>query len=133
MGEKAKDVVSKTKGFLGKLGKKLWIIIAAAVAVVAGIIIFVSVQGSKNPYEVLFTGLVSEDMQSVTTYLASAGVTDYQIQGSDTVLVRKEQEPQLKAQLLMEGYPQSGFGYETYLKNVGSLSTESDKIGRAHV
>ncbi len=127
MGEKAKDVVSKTKGFLGKLGKKLWIIIAAAVAVVAGIIIFVSVQGSKNPYEVLFTGLVSEDMQSVTTYLASAGVTDYQIQGSDTVLVRKEQEPQLKAQLLMEGYPKSGFGYETYLKNVGSLSTESDR------
>lgn len=127
MGEKAKDIVSKTKGFLGKLGKKLWAIIAVVVLVVAGVIIFVSVQGSKNPYTVLFTGLVSEDMQSVTTYLASAGVTDYKIQGTDTVLVRADQEPALKAGLLMEGYPQSGFGYETYLKNVGSLSTESDR------
>lgn len=127
MGEKAKDVLSKTKGFLGKLGKKLWIIIAALVAVVAGIVIFVSVQNSKNPWAVLFTGLTQEDMQSVTAYLANAGITDYQIQGNDTVKVRAELEPQLKAQFLMEGYPQSGFGYETYLKNVGSLSTESDR------
>lgn len=127
MGDKAKDVLSKTKGFLGKLGKKLWLIVAAVVAVVAGIIIFVSVQGSKNPYTVLFTELTQEDMQSVTTYLASAGVTDYQIVGNDTVKVRAEQEPALKASLLMEGYPQSGFGYETYLQNVGSLSTESDR------
>ena len=110
MGEKAKDIVSKTKGFLGKLGKKLWAIIAVVVLVVAGVIIFVSVQGSKNPYTVLFTGLVSEDMQSVTTYLASAGVTDYKIQGTDTVLVRADQEPALKAGLLMVGSPLSGYG-----------------------
>ncbi len=127
MGEKAKDIASKTKGFLGKLGKKLWFIIAAVVLVVAGIIIFVSVQNSKNPWAVLFTELTQEDMQSVTTYLASAEVTDYKIQGNDTILVRKEQEPSLKAALLMEGYPESGFGYETYLNNIGSLSTESDR------
>ncbi|MEI5604414.1 hypothetical protein, partial [Streptomyces brasiliscabiei] len=76
-----------------------------------------SVQNSKNPWEVLFTGLTQEDMQSVTTYLANAGVTDYKIQGNDTVLVRSEQEPSLKAGLLMEGYPESGFGYRTYLDN----------------
>lgn len=127
MGEKAKDIVSKTKGFLGKLGKKLWLIVGIVVLVVAGIVIFVSVQNSKNPWEVLFTGLTQEDMQSVTTYLANAGVTDYKIQGNDTVLVRAEQEPSLKAGLLMEGYPESGFGYRTYLDNIGSLSTESDR------
>ena len=127
MGEKAKDIASKTKGFLGKLGKKLWFIIIAVVLVVAGVIIFVSVQNSKNPWAVLFTELTQEDMQSVTAYLASAEVTDYKIQGNDTILVRKEQEPSLKAALLMEGYPESGFGYETYLNNIGSLSTESDR------
>lgn len=131
MGDKAKDIWSKIKGFLGKLGKKLWIIIAVVVLVVAGIIIFVSVQSAKNPWAVLFTEMTPEDMQSVTTYLASAGVTDYRVQGDDTILVRSEQEPSLKASLLMEGYPESGFGYKTYLDNVGSLSTESDRAQMA--
>lgn len=128
MGEKAKGLWGKAKGALGKVGKTVWVIIAAAVVVVGAAIGFAVWQnGQSNPYEVLFTGLTSDDMQSVTAYLANAGVEDYQIQGTDTVKVRKEQEPSLKAALLMEGYPKSGFGYETYLNNVGSLATESDR------
>ena len=127
MGEKTKDLWGKTKGFLGKLGKKVWLLVAVAVVVVGGIIVLVVWQGNNNPYSVLFTGLTSEDMTAVTTYLSGAGVTDYEIKGTDTVLVPAEQEPSLKASLLMEGYPKSGFGYETYLNNVGSLSTESDR------
>lgn len=128
MGEKTKDLWGKTKGVLGKLGKKVWAIIAAVVVVVGVVIMLVVWQaGSKNPYTVLFTGLTSDDMQSVTAYLANAGVEDYKIQGTDTVKVPADQEPSLKAALLMEGYPKSGFGYETYLNNVGSLSTESDR------
>lgn len=127
MGDKAKDIWSKIKGFAGKLGKKLWIIVGAVAAVILLIVILVVWQNSNKNYTVLFTGLNSEDMQSVTTFLADSGVSEYEIQGTDTIRVPAEQEPGLKAQLLMQGYPKSGFGYETYLKNVGSLSTESDR------
>ena len=33
----------------------------------------------------------------------------------------------MKAQVLVAGYPTSGYGYDTYLDNVGSLTTESER------
>ncbi len=128
MGDKAKDIWSKTKGQIGKLGKKIWVLVIAAVAVIGIVIGLVLWQNSsKDGYSVLFTGMTSEDMTSVTNYLAGEGITDYKISDMNTIMVPANQEPSLKAKLLMQGYPSSGFGYETYLKNVGSLSTESDR------
>lgn len=37
------------------------------------------------------------------------------------------QENQLRGELLVAGYPSSGFAYPTYLDNVGSLTTESER------
>ena len=81
----------------------------------------------NQPYTVLFTGLNQTDLTAIVSYLSDNGVTDYQIQGEDTVLVPESQEEQLKAALLIEGYPNSGSGYSMYLDHVSSLTTESER------
>ena len=54
------------------------------------------------------------------------GATDYKIEG-DTIKVPQADEPNLKAKLLLDGYPKSGFNYDTYFNNVGMMASESDR------
>ena len=75
----------------------------------------------------LFTGLGSDEISSIITYLNNSGITDYKVEGSNTVLVPEAQEAQLKADLLMQGYPKSGFAYETYRSGVSGMSTDADR------
>ena len=124
----------KVKGFLDK-GKQWWsatkkrtkILLSAVLAALVAVIIVASVLSSNQPYVTLFTGLNQTDMATIVTYLSDNGVTDYRISGDDTILVPSEQEAQLKAALLTEGYPSSGFAYSTYFDHVGSLTTEAER------
>ncbi len=127
MGEKVKQVPTKAKEFFAKMGKGTKILLAAVLVIAIGAIIGLLIHRANRPYKVLFTGMTPEDMQSVLTYLDSNGVTNYKVQNNDTVLVPEGQEASLKAGLLKEGYPTSGFGYEMYLNNVNALSSESDR------
>ena len=116
----------KGQEVLQKVSKKVYILIATVVVVIAVIIVIAL---ASRPYSVLFTGLSASDLSSITSYLDSQGVADYKIENNDTILVRENQEASLKARLLMEGYPQTGFSYtyDTYYNHVGSLSTESER------
>ncbi len=118
---------TKAKEFFAKMGKGTKILLAAVLVISIGAIIGLLVHKANRPYKVLFTGMTSEDLSSVLTYLDANGVTNYKVQNNDTVLVPEGQEASLKAKLAMEGYPTSGFGYETYLNNVNALSSESDR------
>ncbi len=110
---------------LSPLVKKL-IIGTLALVVIVGL--GVALIGSlNNGYAILFTGLSSEDMNNVVTYLSENGVTQYSIEGQDTVLVPESLVASLKADLLLAGYPNSGFSYSTYFDNVSSLTTESER------
>ena len=91
------------------------------------IIIIAAVALNNKDYTVLFTGLGSEEASEIVTYLNDNGVTDYRVENNDTILVPEGQEAQLKAQLLMEGYPESGYSYSTYYDHVSALSTESER------
>lgn len=124
MGDKVKGILDKAKGLLKKVSKKVIIAVVVVVVVVAAIIAVVM---NNQPYSVLFTGLNSEDLNAVVSYLEEQGVTDYKMENNDTVLVPSGQETQLKYQLVMEGYPKSGFGYSTYYDHVNALSTESER------
>jgi flagellar M-ring protein FliF len=127
-GEKIKEYWTKFleefKKVTGKVSKKVWIAIAAALVLIA---VVITVVLYNQPYAVLFTGLSSDEASTIMTYLDDQGVTGYRLENGDTILVPKSQETSLKAALLMEGYPKTGFSYSTYYDNVSSLSTESER------
>lgn len=122
MVEKLKGYWEKAKEFLKKVSKKVYIALGVLVVLAVILVIWLN----SRPYVVLFTELNTEDMTSVLNYLDEAGVTDYQVKNTDTILVPESQEASLKAQLLMQGYPTSGFSY-TYSENTSALSTESER------
>ena len=124
MAEKAKAVLEKGKELLKKIPK--FVFIVAGIVVVA-VVVIAAVALNNKDYTVLFTGLGSEEASEIVTYLNDNGVTDYRVENNDTILVPEGQEAQLKAQLLMEGYPESGYSYSTYYDHVSALSTESER------
>ena len=127
MSEKVKDFGTKFKDFFGKLSKKTLIILGVVLAaLIIGAIIIVSALNNK-PYSILFTNLSSEEASTIMNYLEENGARDYRLQNNDTILVPRDQEVALKAQLLMAGYPKSGFSYGAYFNNVSALSTESER------
>lgn len=126
----------KVKGFLNK-GKQLWtgakkrtkILAAAVLVVAAGAVVAVVVASQNQPYATLFTELSQTDMTAITSYLTENGVSDFRIVEDDTIMVPADQEVQLKAQLVSQGYVNSGYAYNysTYLDNVSALTTESER------
>ena len=127
MQEKVKGFFQKIKQWWLSAAKKTKILLGAGAAAVLVVIALVLAVSLNQPYTVLFTGLNQTDLTAIVSYLSDNGVTDYQIQGEDTVLVPESQEEQLKAALLIEGYPNSGSGYSMYLDHVSSLTTESER------
>lgn len=83
--------------------------------------------GRNKDYSVLFTGLSQEEAQTIAGVLQDDGV-DYKYNANDgTIRVPASIVDDTKAQLLMSGYPKSGFTYGMYLDNTGLMTTESDK------
>ena len=128
MQEKLKQIPVKLKNWWTSTSKKLKLLLAAGLVVVLAIVVAIIVILSNRPYATLFTGLTQTELNEIVTYLSDNGITDYRIEGNDTVLVPEAQVYQLKADLAMANYPTSGYGYELYLNNVGSLTTESERI-----
>ena len=124
MSEKIKKLWETTKERLKKVSKKAYIIIGVVVVVLAAALAFAL---NNKPYSVLFTGVSSSEASSILSFLEGQGITDYKVENNDTILVPKGKEGALKARLVMEGYPQSGYAYSTYYDHVGSLSTESER------
>lgn len=109
---------------MGKVSKKIWIIAAVALVIVAaGITIFLN----NRPYSVLITSANAEEISTVMSWLETQGIQDYRVEGMSTILVPSGQETNLKARLMMEGYPKQGFSYESYYNHVSSLSTEAER------
>ncbi len=128
MQEKVKGIFGKIKQWWKAAAKKTKLILGGGLlAVVVALIITAVVISGQPQYATLFTGLNQTDMTSIVSYLSDNGVTDYKISGDDTILVPVEQADALKADLLLQNYPKSGYNYSTYLDNVGSLTTEAER------
>lgn len=126
MTEKVKPYLDKAKAFLKKIPKKIMIALAVLLVAALAVVFWLN----SRPYSVLFTDLTSKELSSILSYLEDAGATDYKVENNDTILVPGEQEADLKAQLLMEGYPKSGFAYSE-AEATGMLSTESERSAAA--
>lgn len=121
-----KEKLGQVKEFIGKLSsktKKLIIVGAALLLIAAVAIAFVL---NNQPYEVLFSGLGPEEAQQIVSKLQEDGV-DFKYQGESTILVKKDVLDVTKAKLVQEGYPKSGFTYDTFTENAGMMTTDSDK------
>jgi flagellar M-ring protein FliF len=122
--EKLKSFAEKAKEKAGKISKKVYIAAVVVLVVAAAALVILL---NNQPYAVLVTGVSTSEASSILTYLDSQGVTNYKVQNNDTILVPKGQEASLKAKILMEGYPQTGYAYSTYTDNVSTLSTEAER------
>ena len=121
MGERLKQAGARVKEFTGKLSKGVRIAIILVLVLAIAAIVGLSVYRATRPYTILFTGLAADDMTAVLTYLDQNGYTDYRVQNDDTILVRASQADRLRGAIYLQGYPNSGFNYGTYLDNVGML------------
>ncbi len=125
--DKSKEYLQKFADWWKALKKAIKISILVGLALIVVAIGALVIAELNKPYETLFTGLNQADMTAVTTYLADNGITDYQISGQDTVMVLASQEAQIRANLIVQGYPQSGYSHSIYLDNVNALTTESQR------
>lgn len=127
MKEKLQGGWEKIKSYYTGENKKKYITLTGVILflIIAAIATTVIISNNQ-PYETLFTGMTNEEMSAVMSKLTEYGVTDYRIEG-DAIKVRSDQEPTLKARLLLEGYPKSGFNYDTYFNNIGMMASESDR------
>ena len=122
--EKVKGFLEKAKKALGKISKKIWILIAAVAVVLAvGIAVFLN----TRPYATLIAGASADEAGAVVTWLTEQGISDYRMEGTGTILVPESQASNLKARLLMEQYSNSSSSYSGYFERVSALSTQSDR------
>lgn len=127
MPERVKQIWGRVRDFFKNMKKGLKIgLIAGVVAVVALAAALVLYNKSK-PYVILFGGLSSEDLTAVVSYLDTAGAKDFKIRNNDTVLVRESQADRLRAAVIQQGYPKTGYSHDTYLNNIGPLSSQADR------
>lgn len=129
MDTKLKGYWEKAKEFFQKLSKKVKIALAVGVAVLL-VLLVAGLFWLNRPeeYAVLFTNLESAEATQIISYLDNAGISS-RLEGT-TIYVPASQEPALKMRLVMEGYPQSGFGYETYLNglNIGTTNSQERRL-----
>ena len=125
--EKLRDSLEKVKAALGKISKKIWIIIGVCLVVMAGVIIFLVWSNQNKPYAVLIDRANNEEFSSVLTWLQDQGITDYKTEGSSAILVPADQAVVLKARLLQQQYSSVGSSPSLYFERVGALSTQIDR------
>lgn len=126
MDTKLKGVWEKVKAFFKNMSTKVRIILGASLAVILIAIIALVLVLNNRPYATLFTNLTTAEAGEIISYLQENGVTDYRLVG-DTIEVRADQQDVLLAQLALAGYPKDGTLYDTYFKNVGTMSTTSER------
>lgn len=121
-----KKIIEQAKNIWEKTTKKTKIIVAAILVFIMIFSLVATLILSNKSYVTLYTGLSSDETIEISTKLQTMGV-DYQLSGSDTILVLPDQELKVKAQLSTEGYPKSGFTYNEFKDNIDFMTTDFEK------
>ncbi|NNJ31184.1 flagellar basal-body MS-ring/collar protein FliF [Lacrimispora defluvii] len=119
--------MEKIKDLLGKLSDKTKKIIIASVIgvlVISGAVV-AALSMRQKPYEVMFTGVSSEEAKQIIGKLQEDKI-DYQYDNGD-IKVPTEQMDTTRAKLVSEGYPKSGFTYDVFKNNVNLMTTDTDR------
>ncbi len=129
MNERVISILTKlketTKNLNAKTKKLIIIGVIASVALSVGVAFWLN----NRPYVTLFSGLSNEEASEIMGKLQEDGV-DYKyesLSSGSTILVPESEGEQLKAELVYEGYPKSGFTYDVFTNNVDLTTSESEK------
>lgn len=121
-----KEKLNQIKEFVGKLSSKtIKLIIAGTIILVIGAIALAVVLNHKE-YVPLYYNVTEEEAQQIVSKLQEEGV-DYRYKGGGNIEVDQAVADQQRAKLALEGYPKSGFAYDTFINNSGGMTTDSDK------
>lgn len=121
-----KEKIGQFKEFVGRFSRKTIALVVAGVVVLIAAAIVIAVVLNNRPYTELFSGLGQEEAQQIVQKLQEDEI-DYKFDGNSTILVKEDVVDQTKATLVQEGYPKSGFTYDTFKDNASMLTTDSDK------
>lgn len=83
-----KEKLEQIKEFVGKLSSKTKKLIIAGAALLLIAAVAVAFILNNQPYEVLFSGLGTEEAQQIVGKLQESGI-DFKYQGESTILVKK--------------------------------------------
>ena len=123
---KLKAIWTKIKEAIKKLNTKAKRLIIAGIVLLligsAGLAFYLN----SRPYVVLFQEVNETEATQIVTVLNDAGV-NYKYRAGGTILVPEGQADRLRAQLVMAGYPKSGFSYDTYTNNISMMTTDADR------
>lgn len=126
MKDKIKVYIDKAKEFWSKFSRRTRkFIIAGTIGVIIFSVAAALILNNKD-YEVLFTGLNDQEASEIIGKLQESSI-DYKFESGGTILVPAEQEQKLKAQLVYEGYPKSGFTYNVFKDNIDLMTTDFEK------
>lgn len=121
-----KEKLAQIKENFDQINRKTKLVILFGLA---GVILFSVVLAAvmnHTSYAVLFSGLNTEEAQQIIAKLNEDGV-EYQYKDDGTILTDEKEVDRLKAELVSEGYPKSGFTYDIFSSNADVMSTDSDK------
>lgn len=102
-----------------------------AMIAITALILVVSVASAymlnKKEYNVLFTGLNDQEGSEIIAKLQEKGI-GYKYENGGTILVDSAVEEQIRAELVYEGYPKSGFTYDVFKNNISLMTTDFEKV-----
>lgn len=126
MNEKVKFYANKAKATVAEMTpkrkKQIILISVLLILLSVGTAIFLNMKS----YNVLFTGLNEQEVSEIMEKLQSKGVS-YKYENGGTILVDSKQEEKIKAELVYEGYPKSGFTYDVFKNNIDLMTTDFEK------
>lgn len=125
--EKVKQTFQRIKDFIQGIDPKRRRLIIAVIALVIVVSVGSALLLNRKEYTVLFTGLNSEEATEIMGKLTEKGV-EYKSQGDGTILVDAKVEEQIRAELVYEGYPKSGFTYDVFKNNISLMTTDFEKV-----
>ncbi|MGB5824006.1 MAG: flagellar basal-body MS-ring/collar protein FliF [Proteocatella sp.] len=126
MKDKMKVYIDKIAGFTEKWSSKTKKIIFIGITAVLIFSVATAFMMNNRGYEVLFTGLNDQEASEIIGKLQESAVS-YKYEEGGTILVPADQEQKLKAQLVYEGYPKSGFTYNVFKDNIDLMTTDFEK------
>ncbi len=124
--ERVKASFKQVNDYLGKYSTRTKIMAGVGVAAVIVAAISIAYFLNRTNYEVLFSEVASDEAATIVSKLQEDEIK-YIYEENGDILVDKSVVEQTRAELVYEGYPDSGFTYGIYIDNAGGMTTDAEK------